>query len=140
MDLNANPCGNALLKVAGEELANECQKIGSLQAGNMASTGPAKLNCKRVYHVRSSYWDKGEGALVIVIANLCFCLYYNSFKIIQIYFSSSDSRFANSKMSRSDGKRQLKIYRLPRHRDRKFELSASTSCESFFSRSDTLPH
>ena len=77
MDLNANPCGKALLKVAGEELANECQKIGSLQAGNMASTGPAKLNCKRVYHVRSSYWDKGEGARVIFIANLCFYLYYN---------------------------------------------------------------
>ena len=132
MDLNASSCGRALLKVAGEELMNECQKIGTLQAGNMASTGPAKLKCKRMYHVRSSYWDNGEGAQVIVIANLCFCLYYNSIKIIKIHFFSSDSRFANSKMSRPDGKRQFKIYRLPRHRDRKFELSTFTSCESFF--------
>ena len=74
MDLNANSCGKALLKVAGKELMNECNKIGNLQAGNMTSTGAAKLNCKRVYHVRSSSWDNGEGALVIVIANLCFCL------------------------------------------------------------------
>ena len=64
MDLKGNPCGKALLKVAGQELVNECKKIGSLQPGEMASTGPAKLNCKRVYHVRSSHWDNGNGALV----------------------------------------------------------------------------
>ena len=67
MDLNANPCGRALLKVAGKELLDECQKIGSLTAGNMASTGPAKLHCKRVYHVRSSSWDNGKGAPVMLI-------------------------------------------------------------------------
>ena len=67
MDLNATACGKALFKVAGRELVNECKKIGSLQLGEMASTGPAKLNCKRVYHVRSSTWNNGEGALVIVI-------------------------------------------------------------------------
>ena len=67
MDLNANPCGQALLKVAGQELVKECNKIGSLQAGEMASTGPAKLSCKRVYHVRSSSWDNGKGTPVILV-------------------------------------------------------------------------
>ena len=67
MDLTANPCGKALLKVAGQELVNECKKIGNLRTGEMASSGPAKLNCKRVYHVRSSAWDNGNGALVIVV-------------------------------------------------------------------------
>ena len=72
MDLNANPCGKALLKVAGKELANECQKIGSLSPGGMASTGPAKLSCKRVYHVRSSPWDNGKGAPILrQIVNKC---------------------------------------------------------------------
>ena len=67
MDLNASSCGRALLKTAGRELANECNKIGNLQAGNIASTGPAKLNCKRVYHVRSSPWNNGKGELVTPI-------------------------------------------------------------------------
>ena len=67
MDLNANPCGKALLKVAGQELVKECNRIGSLQEGEMASTGPAKLNCKRVYHVCSSSWDGGDGILVILV-------------------------------------------------------------------------
>ena len=67
MDLTANPCGKALLKVAGQELIKECKKIGNLQTGEMASTRPAKLNCKCVYHVRSSAWDNGNGALVIVV-------------------------------------------------------------------------
>ncbi len=67
MDLNANPCGKALLQVAGKDLLNECQKIGSLTAGDMASTGPAKLNCKRVYHVRSCPWDNGKGAPVMPV-------------------------------------------------------------------------
>ena len=64
VELTANPCGKALLKVAGKELANECQKIGSLSPGGVALTGPAKLSCKRVYHVRSSPWDNGKGAPV----------------------------------------------------------------------------
>ena len=64
MDLNANPCSKALLRVAGQGLVNECRKIGNLKTGEMASTGPAKLNCKHVYHVRSSSWNNGEGALV----------------------------------------------------------------------------
>ena len=67
MNLNANPCGRALLKVAGNELLNECQQIGSLQAGEMASTGPANLNCKRVFHVRSAHWGSGKGARVILV-------------------------------------------------------------------------
>ena len=66
VDLNANSCGRALLKVAGKKLMKECKKIGSLQAGNMASTGPAKLKCKRVYHVRSSPWNNGKGARVML--------------------------------------------------------------------------
>ncbi|XP_028411310.1 uncharacterized protein LOC114533885 isoform X2 [Dendronephthya gigantea] len=61
VDLTANPCGKALLKVAGNGLSTECQKIGSLQAGEMASTGPAKLNCKSVFHVRSSHYENGKG-------------------------------------------------------------------------------
>ena len=65
MDLNPNACGKALLEVAGQELVKECKKIGSLQLGEMASTVPAELNCKRVYHVRSSSWDNGKGAWVI---------------------------------------------------------------------------
>jgi hypothetical protein len=79
VDLTANPCGKALLKVAGKELLNECKKIGSLQAGQMAPTGPAKLKCKRVYHVRSSAWDNGKGApvtpflfLVLLTCNNCY--------------------------------------------------------------------
>ena len=103
MDLTANSCGKALLRVAGKELANECQEIGSLQPGNIVSTGPAKLNCKRVYHVRSSSWKNGEGALVIVIANCVFVFLLSLIRIIQIRFSSSDSPFANPKMSRPDG-------------------------------------
>ena len=67
VDLTANPCGKALLKVAGQELVNECKKIGNLRTREMASSGPAKLNCKRVYHVWSSAWDNGNGALVIVV-------------------------------------------------------------------------
>ena len=78
MDLNANPCGKALLKVAGKELINECQKIGTLTAGDMASTGPAKLNCKRVYHVRSSSWDNGKGVPVMSTGFLV--IYSNSVK------------------------------------------------------------
>ena len=65
LNLKGNPCGQALLKVAGEQLFDECQKIGSLKGGNMVSTGPAKLNCKRVYHVCSSSWDSGKGARVM---------------------------------------------------------------------------
>ena len=67
VDLNANPCGKALLEVAGEELVKECKKIGSLQEGEMASTRPAKLSCKRVYHVFLSSWGKGKGALVSLV-------------------------------------------------------------------------
>ena len=79
MDLNANSCGEALLKVAGMALMNECQKIGSLQPGNIASTGPGKLKCKRVYHVRASFWDNGKGALVtrvrlLIVILPFFCL------------------------------------------------------------------
>ena len=65
LNLRGNACGKALLKVAGQQLSDECQKIGRLKAGNMASTGPANLNCKRVYHVRSSSWDSGRGALIL---------------------------------------------------------------------------
>ena len=65
MDLSGNACGRALLKVAGNELSEECKKIGSLKVGQMAQTGPAKLKCKRVYHVRSSPWDNGKGAPVM---------------------------------------------------------------------------
>ncbi|CAB4013230.1 poly [ADP-ribose] polymerase 15 isoform X1 [Paramuricea clavata] len=65
VDLNASRCGKALLKMAGEELLNECHKIGSLLAGDITSTGPAKLNCKRVYHVRLSSWDNGRGAQIL---------------------------------------------------------------------------
>ena len=65
--MNANPCGKALLKVAGEDLANECKKLGSLKTGEIVSSGSGKLNCKRVYHVRSSSWNNGDGALVIVV-------------------------------------------------------------------------
>ena len=72
MDLNGNPCGKALLKVAGKELLNECRKIGSLKPGEMALTGPAKLSCKRVYHVRTSHWDNGKGAPVMSIGFFCF--------------------------------------------------------------------
>jgi hypothetical protein len=61
----SNPCGKALLRVAGNELLNECKRIGSLEKGEMVSTGPGKLNCKRVYHVRSSSWNNGNGALVM---------------------------------------------------------------------------
>ena len=64
MDLKGNACGKALLEVAGQQLSDECKKIGKLNVGNMVSTGPANLNCKRVYHVRSSSWDNGKGALV----------------------------------------------------------------------------
>ena len=66
VDLNGNPCGRALLNVAGNELLNECKKIGSLQAGQMVPTGPAKLKCKRVYHVCASSWDNGKGAPVML--------------------------------------------------------------------------
>ena len=65
--MNANPCGKALLKVAGEDLANECKKLGSLKTGEIVSSGSGKLNCKRVYHVRSSSWNNGDGALVTVV-------------------------------------------------------------------------
>jgi O-acetyl-ADP-ribose deacetylase (regulator of RNase III) len=51
----------ALLKVAGKGLLKECKKIGSLQVGQVAVTGPAKLKCKHVYHVRSSPWHNGDG-------------------------------------------------------------------------------
>ena len=61
VDLNANPCGKALLKVAGKELLTECQKIGTLNEGEIASTGPAKLKCKRAFHVRSCHYDNGKG-------------------------------------------------------------------------------
>ena len=67
VDMNANPCGKALLKVAGEDLANECKKLGSLETGEIVSSGSGKLNCKRVYHVRSSSWNNGDGALVILV-------------------------------------------------------------------------
>jgi hypothetical protein len=67
----SNPCGKALLRVAGNELLNECKRIESLQKGEMASTGPAKLNCKRVYHVRSSSWNNGNGALVMFDCVFC---------------------------------------------------------------------
>ena len=66
VDLNPNPCGKALLKVAGKELMSECQKIGTLSPLGVASTGPAKLSCKRVYHVCSSPWDNGKGAPVML--------------------------------------------------------------------------
>ena len=65
--MNANPCGMALLKVAGEDLASECKKLGSLETGEIVSSGSGKLNCKRVYHVRSSSWNNGDGALVTVV-------------------------------------------------------------------------
>ncbi|CAB3992453.1 poly [ADP-ribose] polymerase 14-like isoform X2 [Paramuricea clavata] len=65
VDLNGNSCGRALLKVAGKELLSECQRIGSLKPGEMAPTGPAKLNCKRVYHVRASPWNNGKGAQIL---------------------------------------------------------------------------
>ena len=66
VDLTGNACGKALLKVAGKELLEECKKIGSLQAGQMVPTGPAKLKCKRVYHVCSSSWENGKGASVML--------------------------------------------------------------------------
>ena len=65
--MNANPCGKALLKVAGVDLENECTKLGSLKTGGIVSSGSGKLNCKRVYHVRSSSWNNGDGALVTVV-------------------------------------------------------------------------
>ena len=65
LNLLGNACGQALFKEAGLQLLDECQKIGNLKAGNMVTTGPAKLYCKRVYHVCSSSWDNGKGALVL---------------------------------------------------------------------------
>ena len=67
VDLNLNSCGKALLKVAGTELLNECKDIGDLYEGNIASTGPGKLDCQRVYHVRASHWNNGKGALVTLV-------------------------------------------------------------------------
>jgi hypothetical protein len=71
VDLNANSCSKALLKVAGKEWPSECKKIGSFKVGNIASTGPGKLNCKRVYHVRASPWDDGKGAQVTPVNYDC---------------------------------------------------------------------
>ena len=49
----------ALLNVAGKELLEECMKSRcSLMEGGLLSTGPAKLNCKRVYHVRPPESDE----------------------------------------------------------------------------------
>jgi poly [ADP-ribose] polymerase 10/14/15 len=98
VDLNANPCGKALLKVAGKELMNECQKIGSLKPGEMAVTGPAKLDCRLVCHVRSSHWDNGKGtpvmtiflAIYFITCQCCsFCIsrcpkYFKNFFLLQI--------------------------------------------------------
>ena len=64
--------------MAGEELLSECKKIGSLKVGDMASTGPAKLNCKRVYHIRAPPWDDGKAAQVYnasLIFNFDFVFY-----------------------------------------------------------------
>ena len=87
MDLTANSCGRALLKVAGKELVHECKKIGRLQPGNIASTGPAKLSCKRVYHVRSSCWDNGKGALVTLV-RLLTLVFITCLSLIKNYSSN----------------------------------------------------
>ncbi|XP_028391015.1 protein mono-ADP-ribosyltransferase PARP14-like [Dendronephthya gigantea] len=65
VNLKATPCGKALLNVAGDELLTECQKIGLLELGDLALTGPAKLNCKFVFHVRASPYECGRGVLVL---------------------------------------------------------------------------
>ncbi|XP_046838993.1 protein mono-ADP-ribosyltransferase PARP15-like [Xenia sp. Carnegie-2017] len=65
MDLNANPVGKALLKVAGNDILEECKKIGEIKVGGVVVTGGGKLNCKSVYHVCLSEWQQGDGAKVL---------------------------------------------------------------------------
>ena len=62
----SNPSAMALLDVAGKELLEECRKSEGLMEGELFSTGPAKLNCKRVYHVRPPFWNNGRGYPVIL--------------------------------------------------------------------------
>ena len=61
-----SPSAMALLDVAGKELLEECMKSDGLMEGELFSTGPAKLNCKRVYHVRPPFWNNGRGYPVIL--------------------------------------------------------------------------
>ena len=64
VELDANPCGQALLKVAGQELKDACQKVGNLQVGKIATTKAGKLDCNLVYHVNCAAWDNGKGESV----------------------------------------------------------------------------
>ena len=64
LDLNANPCGRALLKVGGQELKDACQQVGNLPVGKIAMTKPGKLDCKLVYHVNCAAWRDRQGELV----------------------------------------------------------------------------
>ena len=101
LNLNGSACGTALLKVAGKQLSDECQKIGRLKVGNIATTGSANLNCKRVYHVCCSSWDGGKGVLVMPIKlNPSYyffisVLYILLIHIIIYFFIDSPSAYQN---------------------------------------------
>ncbi len=49
----------ALLEAGGEELADECRRLGIAAEGEVRSTGPGRLPCRYVLHAVSPIWHDG---------------------------------------------------------------------------------
>lgn len=49
----------ALLEAAGEELAEQCRRLGLAAEGEVRATGPGRLRCRYVLHAVSPIWHDG---------------------------------------------------------------------------------
>ena len=61
LDLDSNPCSQALSYEAGPTLQAECDKVGNLKPGQVAVTSGGNLLCDEVFHVFCLKWRGGEG-------------------------------------------------------------------------------
>jgi O-acetyl-ADP-ribose deacetylase (regulator of RNase III) len=64
LNLDSNPCSEALSKNAGTMLQAECDRIGKLKLYEVAVTQGGNLPCNEVYHVVCVKWRNGEGEQV----------------------------------------------------------------------------
>lgn len=75
MDLTGGAVAKAIAKAAGPTLQAECSKKAPIAAGEIAVTGPGKMQCKCIIHVNCPGYDK-SGGQAEEVSHSCLVLLY----------------------------------------------------------------
>ena len=67
--LDQGLASKAVLRAAGGEMQKECNNNypKGIRVGDIAVTGGYGLRCKKVYHVAVDNYERGQGALKVII-------------------------------------------------------------------------